>query len=257
MKNTKDSVNATRSLELTRGALDVLWESEGLIAVNKPAGVLSQGGSLDGERTRGGRGDVNLVDLAKAHFPARENGRQFHVERAGVLHRLDRNVSGIVLIALQHDVAEAMSKAFASGSVERRYEAVVRGRIQDDDREINAPLAKDPRTNLVRVTSALDAQGKASLTKVRVRARFQAPMGRLMEVDLWPITGRSHQLRAHLLSIECPIVGDPKYGVPARGVHRPLLHATEIAFVHPRTKEPVRITCAPPWQSDALRLLRR
>ena len=248
MKNTKDSVNATRSLDLTASRLDVLWESEGLIAVNKPAGVLSQGGSLDGERTRGGRGDANLVDLAKAHF---------HVDKAGVLHRLDRNVSGIVLIALQHEVAETMSKAFASGSVERRYEAVVRGRITDDEREINAPLAKDPRTNLVRVTNPEDPQGKASMTKVRVRARFQAPMGRLMELDLWPITGRSHQLRAHLLTIECPIVGDPKYGVPARGVHRPLLHATEIAFVHPRTKEPVRITCAPPWQSDALRLLRR
>lgn len=244
MKNTKDSVNTTRS----ESTLDVLWQSEGLIAVNKPAGVLSQGGSLDGERTRGGRGDANLVDLAKAHF---------RVERAGVLHRLDRNVSGIVLIALQHDVAEWMSKAFATGTVERRYEAVVRGRIAEDEREINAPLVKDPRTNLVRITDPLDSHGKASLTKVRVRARFQAPMGRLMELDLWPITGRSHQLRAHLLSIECPIVGDPKYGVPARGIHRPLLHAAEIAFMHPRTNEPVRIRSAPPWQSDALRLLRR
>jgi len=247
MKNTKDSVNTTRRLEAT-SQLDVLWESEGLIAVNKPAGVLSQGGSLDGERTRGGRGDANLVDLAKAHFK---------VERAGVLHRLDRNVSGIVLIALQHDVAEAMSRAFASGTVERRYEAVVRGRLVQDEHEIDAPLTKDVRTNLVRVTHDKDAPGKASLTKLRVRARFQAPMGRLMEVDLWPVTGRSHQLRAHLLSIACPIVGDPKYGVPARGVYRPLLHATEIAFLHPRTKEPVRITCAPPWQSEALRLLRR
>lgn len=248
MKNTKDSVNATRSSVQALSALDVLWESDGLIAVNKPAGMLSQGGSLEGTRTRGGRGDANLVDLAKAHC---------NVERAGVLHRLDRNVSGIVLIALQHEVAETMSRAFAAGSVERRYEAVVRGRIEEDEREIHAPLAKDPRTNLVRVTNADDPQGKASLTRVRVRARFQAPMGRLMELDLWPITGRSHQLRAHLLSIACPIVGDPKYGVPARGVHRPLLHATEIAFTHPRTQEPVRITCMPPWQSDALRLLRR
>jgi RluA family pseudouridine synthase len=243
MKNTKDSVNATRS----QSALDVLWQSEALIAVNKPAGILSQGGSLDGERTRGG-GDPNLVDMAKA---------MFRVERAGVLHRLDRNVSGIVLIALSHDIAEAMSKAFATGAVERRYEAVVRGRIAEDERTIDAPLLKDARTNLVRVAELAEPNAKPSLTKLRVRSRFQAPMGRLMELDLWPITGRSHQLRAHLQSIACPMVGDPKYGVPARGVHRPLLHATEVAFIHPLTKEAVRILCPAPWESAALRLLRR
>lgn len=243
MKNTMDSVNATPSTS----ALHVLWRSEGLIAVNKPAGILSQGGSLDGTRTRGG-GDVNLVDMAKA---------MFRVERAGVLHRLDRNVSGIVLIALEHDIAEAMSRAFASGTIERRYEAVVRGRIMEDERTIDAPLIKDPRTNLVRVAALSERDAKPSLTRVRVRSRFQAPMGRLMELDLWPVTGRSHQLRAHLQSIACPMVGDPKYGVPARGVHRPLLHASEVVFTHPQTKEAVRIHCAVPWESPALRLLRR
>jgi RluA family pseudouridine synthase len=227
-------------------ALTVVWEHEGLAAIDKPAGLLSQGGP--------GAAGANVVDLARARFGS---------HAVGVLHRLDRNVSGLVLVSLARDVADGMSRAFAQGEVERRYEAVVRGagaRGGADDATpwvIDAALAKDPRTNQVRVVAPGTPGSKDARTRVAVRERLQAPLGRLAILDCWPITGRSHQIRAHLAHAGMPLVGDPKYGVAARGVHRPLLHATALAFVHPRTRERVELRSAPPWTSSELRTLRR
>lgn len=228
------------STELPPRSLTVRWRHEDLIAIDKPSGLLSQGGP----EAHG----VNVVDLARA---------QFGVPSVGVLHRLDRNVSGLVLLSLAHDVAEGMSRAFAEGRVERRYEAVckVPRAVDGSERVIDAALAKDERTNLVRVARAAERGAKEARTRVVVRERVQAPMGWLAVLDCWPITGRSHQIRAHLAHIGMPLVGDPKYGVGARGVTRPLLHATALSFVHPRTKERVELTCEPPWRIDDLRAL--
>lgn len=225
-------------------SLAVVWQDEGLVAIDKPAGLLSQGGS--------GAAGVNVVDLARERFGGGS---------VGVLHRLDRNVSGLVLVSLARDVAEGMRIAFAQGAVDRRYEAVVRAPgardLGDAPRVIDAPLAKDPRTNLVRVVAPGTPDGKEARTRIQVRERLQAPLGRLAILDCWPITGRSHQIRAHLAHEGLPLVGDPKYGVPARGVHRPLLHATGLSFVHPRTGATIVLASRPPWSADDLRALRR
>lgn len=225
-------------------SLTVVWQDEGLVAIDKPAGLLSQGGP--------DAAGANVVDLARVRFG---DGS------IGVLHRLDRNVSGLVLVSLAHDVAEGLSGAFARGEVERRYEAVVRApgarALGETAWVIDAPLAKDPRTNLVRVVAQGSPTSKAACTRVRVRERLQAPLGRLAILDCWPVTGRSHQIRAHLAHAGLPLVGDPKYGVPARGVHRPLLHATGIAFVHPRTHARIELRSPAPWSVAELRTLRR
>lgn len=216
----------------------IVWQDAHLLAVDKPAGVLSQGGE--------GGGGVNLVDLARARF-----GRG----GIGVLHRLDRNVSGLVLLALDREAARGLSAALAAGEVEREYVAVVRGQPAEDALSIDAPLVKDPRTNVVRVG---DGEGaKAARTEVVVEARFQAPLGRCAVLAVRPITGRSHQIRAHLAHVGLPIVGDPKYGVAAQSVRRPLLHARRMRFVHPISGETVEIVAPPPWRDDALRTLRR
>ncbi len=221
----------------------IVWRGEGLVIVDKPSGVLSQPGSEG----------PNLVDLARAHFGS---------GGIGVLHRLDRNVSGLVMLATHKDAARAMSEAFARGDVDRRYAAIVRGQPPADALEIDAWLDKDEARNLVRARApdALSEAERSSFvaarTEVRVEARFSALWGRGAAVEARPITGRSHQIRVHLAHVGLPIVGDPKYGLRVKGLDRPLLHARAMRFRPPGAAEDVVVTAREPWSLPEVRALR-
>jgi 23S rRNA pseudouridine1911/1915/1917 synthase len=200
----------------------VLYEDNHCLAVEKPAGLLTQGDAT---------GDPNLVDWAKADLKRRyaKPGNVY----VGLVHRLDRPVSGVVLLAKTSKAAARLSAQFREGTVEKTYLAVVEGRAPADEGEWTDRLAKDARRNVVATVAAGGTEARLAFRVLRRSARTTT-------LELRPITGRSHQLRVQLASRGLPIVGDRKYGAttPLRardGGLRIALHARELAFTHPTT----------------------
>lgn len=203
--------------------IDLIHEDAHLLVLNKPAGLLCVPG-------RGEDKQDCLSARAMRRWPD-----------ALVVHRLDMATSGLVLMARGAAMQRALGDAFAERRVHKRYEAIVDGAmpVQDEWSVIDAPLMADwPNRPLQKV----DPAGKPSLTRWRaLSSSSSAPDGNTQASHLLlePLTGRSHQLRVHLLSIGHPILGDALYGsadVRARAP-RLLLHASELGFVHPVTQQ--------------------
>lgn len=194
--------------------IEVVYSDDALVAVDKPAGMLSVPG----------RG-ADKQDCASLRV-----GQQF--ADTLIVHRLDMATSGLLVFARGAEVQRRLSIAFASREVHKRYVAVVHGSMANEHGEIALPLAADwPKRPLQKVD--FDA-GKPSLTRYRVLARDEP--NDTTRVELEPITGRSHQLRVHLLAIGHPIVGDALYAADCMNeAHRLLLHACELSLPHPTT----------------------
>ena len=204
--------------------LDILFQDEYLLVVNKPAGLLSVPGN------RPEKQDC-MVSRCQAEFG------DIHIA-----HRLDMSTSGIIAFARSKDTVRAMNQLFAEREVSKAYIAVVDGIVAQDSGEINLPLMVDWPN---RPRQKVDDQGKPSCTMYQALERNQAD--NTTRVQLTPITGRSHQLRVHMMSIGHAILGDEFYA-PDAAFHkadRLLLHAAELAFIHPITGQPVQIHCPP------------
>jgi tRNA pseudouridine32 synthase/23S rRNA pseudouridine746 synthase len=203
--------------------LRVVYEDADLVVLDKPAGLLSAPG-------RGPDKQDCLIARARLRWPD-----------VLLVHRLDQATSGLLLLARGPEMHRTLSICFAAREVHKRYEAVVDGWLQgapgqEDEGEIALPLMADwPRRPLQKV----DPQGKPSLTRWRVLARQQdtAGSGRTTRLALFPVTGRSHQLRVHLQAIGHPILGDALYADAETLARSPrlLLHACELSLPHPRT----------------------
>ncbi|HVE91452.1 MAG TPA: RluA family pseudouridine synthase [Actinomycetota bacterium] len=203
----------------------VVWEDAHLLVVDKPSGVVVH-------RAPGSREPTMVDALAASGRPLAPRAGD---QRPGVVHRLDREVSGLLVVAKTDEVHETLVENLAARRVRREYLAGVAGVPEVDRGKIDAPVGRSPRH---RTKMAVVASGKPSVTWFRVREAFAASA--LLEVRLE--TGRTHQIRAHLDSIGHPVLGDPAYGPDPRkarevGLTRPFLHSFRLTLVHPRTRQ--------------------
>jgi tRNA pseudouridine32 synthase / 23S rRNA pseudouridine746 synthase len=208
-------------------SLTVLHSDAELLAFDKPAGLLCVPG-------RGEDKQDCLATRVQARWPD-----------ALVVHRLDMATSGIVLMARGAPVQRQLSIDFAERRAEKAYVAVVQGWIDADQGEIDLPLAADWPNRPLQQVDPLN--GKASLTRYRVLQRDTA--ANTSRVELHPVTGRTHQLRVHLLALGHPILGDALYAPPAVQAAAPrlLLHAQQLRITHPATGATLSINCAAPF----------
>lgn len=206
--------------------LDIVFEDDHLLVVDKPAGLVVHpaAGNLDG----------TLVNALLHHCAGRLSGIG-GVARPGIVHRIDKDTSGLLVVAKTDRAHEGLAKQFADHSIERRYLAITNGTPMPPAGTVDAPLARSPQN---RKKVAIQPRGKRAVTHYKTLQRLRDAA--LVECQLE--TGRTHQVRVHMASIGHPLLGDPVYGktkavhreiLHELGFHRQALHAAVIGFVHP------------------------
>ncbi len=209
-------------------AIGVLFEDDDLIVVDKPAGMVVHPSPGHASGTL-----VNAL-LHRCGALAGVGG----VLRPGIVHRLDRGTSG-VLVAAKSDVAHhGLAEQFRDHSIERVYLAFARGLPQADEGRVDRPVGRHPRDR--KRMSVRTRRGREAHSAWRVRERF--PRARVALLEVRPETGRTHQIRVHLAASGLPLLGDPVYGRAAAGdpLARPALHAAVLGFAHPRSGSQLR-----------------
>jgi 23S rRNA pseudouridine1911/1915/1917 synthase len=203
----------------------VVWHDDQVIVVDKPAGLVVHPGA--------GNPDATVVHALLARFPdlAGLGG-----DRPGIVHRLDKGTSGLMVVARTLDAQVSLTQQLASRRMTREYLTLVAGNVESEAGLIDAPLGRsETEPTKIRVQSG----GRAARTRYEVESRFDYPMATtLLKCHLE--TGRTHQIRVHLASIGHPVVGDERYRGPRIDhLARPFLHASALAFDHPRSGERV------------------
>jgi 23S rRNA pseudouridine1911/1915/1917 synthase len=217
--------------------LEILYEDASVVAVNKPAGVAVHAGA--------GVHAGTLVNRLVHRFQMLSQvGGEL---RPGIVHRLDRDTSGVMLVARTDAAHRALAAQFAERRVEKIYLALVHGRVSRDRGSIRKPIARDP-VRRTRMTTRLN-RGRDALTEYRVRQRFE----KFTYLEVRIGTGRTHQIRVHLASLGHPVAGDRVYGAPP--AERMFLHAWRISFESPATG--ARVTVEAPLPDELERWLAR
>ncbi len=216
--------------------IDTLYEDPGVIAINKPAGltVHAGAGALSG----------TLVNRLVHHFQSLSQvGGDV---RPGIVHRLDKDTSGVLLVARNDEAHRNLAGQFAARTVQKLYLALVRGSVHADSGRITKPIARDPvrRTRMTAKVNSRSGPGRTALTEYRVLERFAGFT--FLEVRLG--TGRTHQIRVHMADLGHPVAGDRLYGGPA--AERMFLHAWRIGFLSPAGGERVTVEAPPPAELE-------
>ncbi|HEY3580469.1 MAG TPA: RluA family pseudouridine synthase [Pyrinomonadaceae bacterium] len=232
--------------------IDIVYEDDTLVVVNKPAGLVVHPAA--------GIYSGTLANALAYHFQQLPHSGAG--VRPGIVHRLDRDTSGLLVVAKTEAALEHLSDQFRDRTVFKSYVALVHGRVSAESGRIDQPLARDPSN---RTRMAVVRGGRSALSLYRARQRFD----RFTLLDVELKTGRTHQIRVHLAWLKHPVVGDETYGAGrdntiqdaqirsrVRNLGRHFLHAEKLAFTHPKTNERVEFSSPlPPELSDLLTAL--
>ncbi|MFM1875322.1 MAG: hypothetical protein RL266_1059 [Bacteroidota bacterium] len=213
-------------------SIEILYEDNHLIAVNKPAGLLVQG-----DKT----GDVTLADLVKDYIKkSKDKPGDVYL---GIVHRLDRPVSGVVLFAKTSKALVRLNKMFAERETKKVYWAVVVKRPEQETGKLVHWLRKDQENNR---SKAFNKEAKHS-KYAELNYKMLRGSDRYTLLEVYPKTGRHHQIRVQLAKMGCPIKGDLKYGASRNNEDASIhLHARRLEFEHPVTKQPISIVATVP-----------
>jgi 23S rRNA pseudouridine1911/1915/1917 synthase len=237
--------------------LDIVYEDADLAVINKPAGMMvhAGAGATDEARHRG-----TLVNALLYHMKGLSGiGGEL---RPGIVHRLDKETSGLIVVAKNDEAHRKLSQQFAAREVRKKYIALVHGWVKKDSGTINQNISRD-RVRRTRMTTSLPG-GRTAITHFKVARRLQAKFGKFTLLEVKIDTGRTHQIRVHMSAMGHPIVGDTTYGAPTEiqnqsnsplpakarrngpanapiRLPRNFLHAAELEFRHPRTGETIAL----------------
>ena len=228
--------------------LDIVYEDDDLAVVNKPAGMIvhAGAGATDDERNRG-----TLVNALLHRFgQLSEVGGEL---RPGIVHRLDKETSGLIVVAKNDVSHRKLAKQFASRLVKKTYVALVHGGMKQSQGTISSSISRD-RVRRTRMTTRRSG-GREAITHYTVQKQIESVYGKFSLLEVRIDTGRTHQIRVHLASLGHPVVGDTLYGAPKElygknqhkiSLQRNFLHAAKLEFQHPRTAQVLSFSRALP-----------
>lgn len=217
--------------------LDIMYEDEDVLVVNKPKGMVVHPAAGNYENTL-----VNAVMYHCGSSLSSING----IIRPGIVHRIDKDTSGLLMIAKNNASHASLAQQLAEHSITRAYNAIVYNNLRQDEGTIDAPLGRDPKNRMRRAVT--DMNSKRAVTHYKVLERF----GRFTHIEARLETGRTHQIRVHMAYIRHPLLGDPLYGPKnsSLGTEGQMLHARLLGFVHPKTGKYMEFESALPEEFE-------